>query len=123
MSTSHANFFSTLDLSLCARLFLSHVDLCPSRVDPFLHAGRCILMRIPILPTHGQPFRFSLRDPIGRFQIRFAWRADFPQADLCASREDLSCYKRTSGRRQRDLLRTSRRTLTTIITDLINWDS
>src|SRR5208282_3727792 len=102
-------------------LFLSHVDLCSSRVDPFLHAGLCLLMRIPILPTHGLPFLVS-GIPVDVFFIRFAWRADSPQADLCASRADRFMLKTDLWPPPADLLRSSGRTLTTITTDLIHWN-
>ena len=125
MSTSHADFLSTADLSLCARtVFITRGPLpvaCGLFPSPFPSRG-------PLPPNahaytpHARTAVFSLS---GRFLIRFAWRADSPQADLCASRADRFMLQTDLWPPPADLLRSGRRTLTnnTITTDLIHWDS
>ena len=87
MNTSHAHFFSTADLSLCARTVFIIRGPLPVACGPFPSRG-------PLPPNahtytpHARSAVFSLREHSGRFLIRFAWRAVFPHADLCASRAD-----------------------------------
>ena len=100
MSTSHADFFSTADLSLCAQtVFITRGPL-PVACGPLPSRG-------PLPPnahtytSHARTAVFSLRNPSERLLSGSLGVHTLNKRTFVLRARTVSCYKRTSDRRQR----------------------